>query len=131
MPVLKPAIKRFIVMELARHEGLTVTRDSVKKNFDLEVSLSQIQAYDPTSYQGRELSKELRTLFETTRAKFLDDLEAQPLAHKAVRLKKLNKIHDEAMAKGVHRNALGAIDQARKEMDGLDWAEPEDEGEWK
>ena len=67
MAALKEPVKIFIVQSLACRDTPQDVVESVKQEFDVVITRSQCQAYDPTKYQGRNLSPKFKELFEKTR----------------------------------------------------------------
>ncbi len=65
--------------------------ESVKQEFDVVITRSQCQAYDPTKYQGRNLSPKFKELFEKTRKDFDAGLVDIPIANKYYRLRQYQK----------------------------------------
>src|ERR1044072_7321849 len=91
MPVskLETEHKRFIVKMLAVYESPSEVKAAVKETFQIDVSLQQLQHYDPTTVAGADLERNLKKLFTETRKKF-DEKEVVPLSKKNVRLKRLS-----------------------------------------
>lgn len=87
MAALKEPVKIFIVQALACRDTPQEVTELVKQEFNVEISRSQCQSYDPTKYSGRNLSKKFVQLFHETRQKFDDGLIDIPIANKHYRLK--------------------------------------------
>lgn len=87
MAALKEPVKIFIVQALACRDTPQEVTELVKQEFNVEISRSQCQSYDPTKYSGRNLSKKFVQLFHETRQKFDDGLIDIPIANKYYRLK--------------------------------------------
>ena len=94
MAALKEPVKIFIVQALACRDTPQEVVDLVKQEFQVEISRSQCQAYDPTKYSGRNLSKKFKDLFNDTRKKFDKGLVDIPIANKHYRLKKYDRLLD-------------------------------------
>lgn len=118
MAKLDVKVKRFIARSLACYDTPSQVVASVKEEFGLDVSRMQVQTYDPTKAQGRDLSKELRTLFDETRADFLTNVEKIPIASQAFRLRSLARMHTHAEARGNAPLAAQLLEQAAKEIGG-------------
>lgn len=131
MPIkpLPMAIKQFVVMCLACFDTPTETQQKVRQEFNVATSRQAIQKYDPTKAAGEKLGGELRTLFFATRERFIDQLEALPLAHRTARLRKLESVYDEARDKGDRKSALAALALAAKEMQPFTYADDGDNPE--
>jgi hypothetical protein len=118
MPTLDVKVKRFIVQALACFDTPTQVAAAVKEEFGLALIRQQIAAYDPQRAQGKNLSKDLRALFETTRKTFVDDVEAIPIARQAYRLRVLNRMTQQAEASGNRPLVAQLMEQAAKEVGG-------------
>ena len=81
----------FIVQQLAMFERPKSVKLKLKEIYDVEISIQGISHYQISS---KELSKELRKVFNATRKKFLKDSSAIPIANKSVRLQKLQNMFD-------------------------------------
>lgn len=81
----------FIVQQLAMFERAVDVRDLLKQKFDIEISLQAVCYYD---ISNPSLNKKLKTLFQRTRKRFLDDSASIPIANKSFRLKKLQQMFD-------------------------------------
>jgi hypothetical protein len=113
---LPTTVKRFIVTNLACGDSLSEVVAKVKDEFKITVSPQAVQKYDPRRVSGKELSAGLRELFETTREKFLLETASLNLAHREIRLRKLETILDEAMAAKQWKTAAMIIAESRKQM---------------
>lgn len=91
MAALKEPVKIFIVQSLACRDTPQDVVESVKQEFDLVITRSQCQAYDPTKYQGRNLNPKYKELFEKTRKDFDAGLVDIPIANKYYRLRQYQK----------------------------------------
>lgn len=118
MAALDVKVKRYIVMALACFDTPSQAAAAVKEEFGVDVSRQQVSGYDPTKVQGRDLSKELRTLFDETRAKFIADVEAIPIARQAYRMRSLQRLHQRAEITGNADLAARLLEQAAKEVGG-------------
>lgn len=91
MAALKEPVKIFIVQSLACRDTPQDVVEIVKLEFDVVITRSQCQAYDPTKYQGRNLSPKFKELFEKTRKDFDAGLVDIPIANKYYRLRQYQK----------------------------------------
>lgn len=115
MAALKEPVKIFIVQALACRDTPQQVVDHVKQEFDTDVSRSQCQAYDPTKYSGRNLSKKYVELFNETRKKFDDGLIDIPIANKHYRMRQYDKLLNKAKNTVM---ALKIMEQAAKDSGG-------------
>lgn len=92
MPKLDDTVKAHIVQALACYDTPSVIVKSVKEEFGLDVTLQQVEAYDPNKRAGKDLSEKWRTVFEETRKRFLSDVTAIPIANRAYRLRVLQRM---------------------------------------
>ena len=116
MAALKEPVKIFIVQSLACFETPQQVADAVKQEYGIEISRQQVAVYDPTKYSGRNLSKKLKDLFESTRTDFREKIEDIAIANKAYRLRELQKMYDDS---GRNKRAKqNLLKQAFQETDG-------------
>lgn len=92
MAALSEPVKIFIVQALACRDTPQEVVTLVKQEYDIEVTRSQCQNYDPTKYSGRNLSKKYVELFYETRKKFDEGLIDIPIANKHFRLRQYDKL---------------------------------------
>lgn len=118
MARLHASVKRAIVRGLAAFDSPGQVAKSVKAEFGVDVSPQQVEAYDPTKRAGADLSAELRTLFVEERERAKMDIDAVAIAHKPVRLRKLQRAIERAEARGNDAMLLQLLDQAAKEVEG-------------
>ena len=116
MAALKEPVKIFIVQALACRDTPQEVVDLVKQEYGIQISRSQCQAYDPTKYSGRNLSKKFVELFNKTRADFDAGLIDIPIANKHYRLKQYQK-QLERNAKNTVMS-LKILEQAAKDCGG-------------
>ena len=116
MAALKEPVKIFIVQSLACRDTPQEVVDLVKQEYGIQISRSQCQAYDPTKYSGRNLSKKFVELFNETRADFDAGLIDIPIANKHYRLKQYQK-QLERNAKNTVMS-LKILEQAAKDVGG-------------
>ncbi len=117
-PKLTNEIRAFVVQSLAMFDSPNTVAESVKKEFGIEITRQSIEHYNPTSRQGRDLSKKWADLFEATRKEFLDDTKAIAISHRSVRIRALQRMADAAEKRGNIALAAQLIEQAAKEMGG-------------
>lgn len=116
MAALSEPVKIFIVQALACRDTPQEVVTLVKQEYDIEVTRSQCQNYDPTKYSGRNLSKKFVQLFNETREKFDAGLIDIPIANKHFRLKQYQK-QLERNAKNTVMS-LKILEQAAKDVGG-------------
>ncbi len=116
MAALKEPVKIFIVQALACRDTPQEVVDLVKQEYGIQISRSQCQAYDPTKYSGRNLSKKFVDLFHKNRADFDAGLIDIPIANKHYRLKQYQK-QLERNAKNTVMS-LKILEQAAKDCGG-------------
>ena len=116
MAALSEPVKIFIVQALACRDTPQEVVTLVKQEYDIEVTRSQCQNYDPTKYPGRNLSKKFVQLFNETREKFDAGLIDIPIANKHFRLKQYQK-QLERNAKNTVMS-LKILEQAAKDVGG-------------
>ena len=116
MATLKEPVKIFIVQALACRDTPQEVVTLVKQEYDIEVTRSQCQNYDPTKYSGRNLSKKFVELFYETRKKFDEGLIDIPIANKHFRLKQYQKQLERNTKNTVM--SLKILEQAAKDVGG-------------
>jgi hypothetical protein len=101
MTVLTDAQRRYVVRSLARFNSLTQTVRALQAEHGVTVTKAAIAKYkfDPAAPDeaGVCLTTALRKLFLAERKRYIEDLEAQPMAHKSVRLGRINQLYEEAV----------------------------------
>ncbi|ENU62506.1 DUF2280 domain-containing protein [Acinetobacter lwoffii] len=116
MAALSEPVKIFIVQALACRDTPQEVVTLVKQEYDIEVTRSQCQNYDPTKYSGRNLSKKFVELFYETRKKFDEGLIDIPIANKHFRLKQYQKQLERNTKNTVM--SLKILEQAAKDVGG-------------
>jgi hypothetical protein len=113
---LDPQHQVFIVQSLATYERPKAVQDTLKQNFDVEITLQGVLHYD---ISNPDLLKKWKTLFNSTRAKFLKDSMRIPIANKSYRLQKLQRMfetEESAVPQLQNKKRMQAIlEQAAKE----------------
>lgn len=114
--LLSDEVKKFIVESLACYDKPSQVAKAVKEEFDLDVTRQQCAAYNPTKVTGRELSQKWQDLFNSTRETFLENEASIGITHKAVRLRRLERLLDRAEAGGDLAMSKTILELIRKEM---------------
>jgi hypothetical protein len=117
MPTLTDDIKTFIVNRLACFDTPSQVVEAVKTRFEIEIRRQHVYAYDPKASQ--QMSPRWSALHAETRAAFLREIGEIGVAHKAVRLRMLDRMARHAEANHYHIKAAGFLEQAAKECGGL------------
>lgn len=91
MPKLKKIHKTFILQHLAMFSTPQEVAALVKEEFGIEIDRRHVFYYD--AEMNFDLPKAWRSLFETTRDRFLAEISAIPIANKAYRLRELNRMY--------------------------------------
>lgn len=89
---LSDDIKLFIVQALACFDTPSEVVVSVKKEFDVDVSRQLVETHDPTKAAGKNTAKAWKEIFASTREAYLTNTAEIPLAHRAVRLRVLQRM---------------------------------------
>jgi hypothetical protein len=84
--------KGFLVQRLACFDTPTVAAKVFKEEYGVELRRNRVSYYDPTTKMGAALAEDFKKLFFETRKQFLEDLESIPIANKAVRLRRLDRM---------------------------------------
>jgi hypothetical protein len=110
--------KRFLVQRLACFDTPTIAAKAFKEEFGIELKRNRVSYYDPTTKMGAALAEDLKALFFETRKHFLEDLESIPIANKAVRLRRLDRMAAAAEERGNLTLAADLGERAAKEVGG-------------
>jgi hypothetical protein len=116
MPVLTDEIKTFIVKGLACYDTPSQVAEDVRVNFDIVVSRQQVHEYDPAC--ARPPAQRWRDLHAATRQALLREQAEIGIAHRAVRLRRLDRLASRCERNGV-TTALKCIEMAAKECGGM------------
>lgn len=112
---LPESVKAYIVEALACFDSPSTVADAVNREFEVSVSRQQVERYDPTKRAGQNLSKKYRAIFEATRRGFISDTTNIGWAHRATRLRMIQRVGEKAERMGNLSLALQAAEQAAKE----------------
>lgn len=95
MATLNDEQKQFLICRLAEDVSPAEAGLALKEMFELDEvpKSSQIARYNPDNKVGEELSPELKALFYQHREQFRKDIDALPLANKAVRIRELTDLY--------------------------------------
>lgn len=118
MAALPETVKIRIVQGLACYCTPSAVARDIKAEFGLDISAQQCELYDPTKRAGERLGKKLRALFEKTRETFLNDTSRIGVAHRVVRLQKLDRAVAKAEDRGNYQLMAQLLEQAAREMGG-------------
>jgi hypothetical protein len=116
MPTLTDEIKTFIVKGLACYDTPSQVAEAVKVNFDIEISRQHVYAYDPDSSQ--QVGPRWKDLHAATRQAFLRENGKIGIAHRAVRLRRLDRLASRCERNSVAL-ALRCFEIAAKETGGM------------
>lgn len=116
MTNLKNEAKAFIVQALACFDTPSQVVQAVRQEFGIELSRQQCEAYDPTKYAGRNLSKRWQILFHDTRQRFREETADIPIANRAFRLRAMARLIERAEKGENLALALQVLEQAAKEV---------------
>lgn len=116
MKKLSNDVKVYIVQSLACYDTPSQVSENVYEEFGIRVERTHVQIYDPTKAAGKNISEKLIRIFEETRKEFLEKTSAIPIAHKTVRLSKLQRSYDYFVSKQNYIAANQILEQAAKEV---------------
>jgi hypothetical protein len=117
MSTLTDEIKEFIVKALACYDTPSQVAEAVRVEFGVEVGRQQIHAYNPDG--SRPPAPRWIALHTATREKFLSEMAEIGIAHKAVRLRMLDRFARRAEANNFGGAAAEYLEQAAKECGGV------------
>ncbi len=116
MPHLTDEIKTFIVKGLACYDTPSQVAEAVRVEFDIVVSRQQVHEYDPGCVRTPALR--WRELYAATRAALQRETADIGIAHRAVRLLRLDRVASRSERNNV-RTALKCLEMAAKECGGM------------
>ncbi len=116
MAALSSEVKAFIVQALACYENPAKVIELVKEEFKVTISRQQVSAYDPSNAMAKSLSKKWVDLFNTTRARFQNEISDIPIANKAYRLRTLDRMATSTEKMKNFALTAQLIEQAAKEV---------------
>lgn len=116
MAKLTEAQKQFIVQALACWDSPSQVAEAVQEEFELDVSRGQIAQYDPTKVAGKHVAKKWRELFFATRENLKASAGEIPIAHRAYRLRTMQRIATKAESMRNMSMVLQVLEQAAKEV---------------
>ena len=122
MPILTDEIKEFIVRGLASFETAAEVAEAVKSTFGVEVTRRHVYAYDPKCPQPP--APRWRELHAATRAAYLAETAEIGIAHKAFRLRTLDRMLRYALKHHYPDQAQSLLKQAAEEARALSDAKP-------
>jgi len=118
MPALDAQVKTFIVQQLACFDTPSTVVEAVKNEFGQTVSRQTVESHDPTKHAGRKLAQRWVDLFNSTRERFKAETAEIPIANRAVRLRALNRMANQAERMKNLGLAAQLYEQAAKEAGG-------------
>lgn len=113
---LSSEVQRAIVTRLAAFQPPSEVREGIKADHDVDVSPSAILYYHPD--HSPRLGAEWRELFRATRERVIRDESDIGLAHRAVRLRRLDRLAHKAEQRGSLVLAGKFLEQAARETGG-------------
>jgi hypothetical protein len=108
--------KVFVVTALACFDTPHEVAKALKAEFNVELKPQSIECYDPTKRAGRNAAKKWRALFDQARKDFLENTAQIGVAHRAVRMRKLQRQIDLNEQRGNSAMVAQLLEQAAKEM---------------
>lgn len=116
MARLNAEIKTFIVQRLAQFDSPTTVSEAVNQEFGVAITRQQVEKYDPGKAAGQQLSKNLQGLFSQCRERYVHATADIAICHKAVRLRRLDRMYSKAEERGNFSLAAALLEQAAKEV---------------
>lgn len=111
--------KRLIVELLACFRTPSEVVHVVRAQFRIDISPQSVEAYNPTTRAGEKLSAELRELFASARAEYLQRVENIGVANMAFRLRGMDEAARAYFEKGAYTLAMAIYEQAAREVGGM------------
>ncbi|WMT16044.1 DUF2280 domain-containing protein [Serratia fonticola] len=118
MATLSTEVKAFIVQALACFDTPTQVVKAVQAEFNLNITRQQVESHDPNKANGKKLGQKWIELFHFTRERLQNEIADIPIAHKACRLRSLDRMVAQAESAKNYGMAAQLIEQAAKEVGG-------------
>lgn len=115
MATLKEEHKHFIVTALAVFKTPQEIADEIKATFGIDVHRRQVHEYDPEGSKAAKVADKWKQIHKATRDKFLNATSDIPVANRAYRLVRLNKLVNNAGQRGAMKLEAELLEQAAKE----------------
>lgn len=115
MATLKEDHKQFIVTALAVFKTPQEIADEMKATFGVEVHRRQVHEYDPEGSKADKLADKWKKIHAATRETFLNQTASIPVANRAYRLARLNRLVNSAGQRGALKLEAELLEQAAKE----------------
>lgn len=115
-PKMTDDVRTFVVQSLAFFDTPSSVVASVREQYGIEITKQTVEGYDPTKRAGQGLSEKWRSLFHETRKAFLEDTADIAVSHRAVRLRSLQRMVENAERMKNYALAASLLEQAAKEM---------------
>lgn len=112
-PIMNDTVRAEIVTRLAMYDTVAEIQRSLAER-GIEVTSQAISHYNPANSQPP--AQKWIDLFFQTREAWTQEMMAEPIAHRAYRLRKLDKLYHMAEKKGAIPLAAAILEQAAKEM---------------
>ncbi|KVD48643.1 hypothetical protein WS61_07430 [Burkholderia sp. ABCPW 11] len=123
MAALPEPVKARIVQGLACFDSPSQVARDVLAEFGMNVTPQHCESYDPTKAAGAKVGKKRRAEFEAIRAAFLADLGQSAMSHRAVRLRRLERLMNRAENSGNIVLTAQLIEQISRECEGAELAD--------
>lgn len=115
---LPDAVKRRIVEHLACYCTHAEVAKLIGDECGVSLTPRHVRAYDPTSFQFAA-SHRWSDYHQLVRKRCTQEVGEIAIAHRAYRLRQLQRLLDKAMSRDDYRKAAAVLEQAAKEMG--DW----------
>lgn len=112
---LPDAVKRRIVEHLGCYHTHAEVTKLIADEFAIALTPRHIRAYDPTSFQFAGSHRWL-DYYQAVRKRCVQEVGEIAIAHRAYRMRQLQRIFDRAWDRGDYRQALQTLEQAANEM---------------
>lgn len=116
MATLKSEVKAYIVQAIACFDSPSQVVEAVQVEFRVKITRQQVEAYDPTKASGKALGQKWVEMFNSTRARFQNEISDIPIANKAYRLRVLQRMATTAENMKNMGMTAQLLEQAAKEV---------------
>jgi hypothetical protein len=105
----------FIVERLSMFDSVSDVQKAVRERFGLQLTLQNVEHYDPTKAAGKEVARRWAEFFWEKRKRFLDGTDAVGLAHLPARLRAQTRCFEQALRMGNVGEASAIIERVAKD----------------
>lgn len=115
-PKLTDEQRQFVVCAIACSDSPSEIVAALKEQYGVEITRQSVEFYDPR--KNHKLSKQWKDLHDAAREAFLKEVTRVPIAERAYRLRRLQRLLEKTEARGNVPLAAALLKQAAEEVGG-------------